>query len=656
MFSKRLLVISGLAFLIIVIVSALDLVRPYFYLRLCNLYRDAVNRGGRTTPANPGLVFLAVDVASVNLDESDVDDFFNLGGDESKEVRALRLMTQRYPWSREVYALVLERLVEAGAKVVAFDLTFQGPSDADPVFRAALDRYAGHVVIASNFVDTTFTRPTDTLIEQTSPIDDRIGYANFWADDDEVVRRARFHVTFEQIRDMEIRPESERFSSLAADALRKAGFEKNVPADTEDYALRFTAPPRQGFPPNSLYKIFVPSYWKQNFQSGEVFRDKIVIIGAEGNWQHDEHPTPFGNMPGAELHLNAINAVLHQEFLSELPSLPRVACCVVAGVLAILLFVAIRMPLIRFAANVGVSAVVVGLGYLCFNQFSIYVPIIGPVAAMNISVLLGMVYDFTSEHLEKTRLRRTLERYVSHDVVHQLVDRPQEYGETLGGVVRPAAILFSDIRSYSAVTRTSDPQTLVTQLNEYFTAMVDCVFQHGGTLDKFIGDALMAVWGTLHSDGARQDAISATRAALLMYEKLGELNASWRARGWTELRIGIGINYGEVIVGNVGSPRRMEFTVIGDAVNQSWRLQELTKKHQTSIILSPSVALLVADEFMVSSLGTFESGEIREAYALHYVEPEIVTETAVYGLPSASVPSPQMPKLKDASLTATDSR
>src|SRR4051812_34059331 len=107
MLSKRIVVISGLAFLVIVIASALDSVRPYFYLRLCNLYRDAVNRGGRTTPANPELVFLAIDVASVNLDESDIDDFFKLAGNESKEVRALRLMTQHYPWPREVYALVL---------------------------------------------------------------------------------------------------------------------------------------------------------------------------------------------------------------------------------------------------------------------------------------------------------------------------------------------------------------------------------------------------------------------------------------------------------------------------------------------------------------------------------------------------------------------
>src|SRR4029077_2313424 len=111
----------------------------------------------------------------------------------------------------------------------------------------------------------------------------------------------------------------------------------------------------------------------------------------------------------------------------------------------------------------------------------------------------------------------------------------------------------------------------------YFTAMVDCVFECGGTLDKFIGDALMAVWGALHSQGAQGDAMSAVRAALLMRQKLAALNATWRERGWPELRIGIGINHGDVVAGNIGSPQRMEFTVIGDTVNFSWRLQEMTK-------------------------------------------------------------------------------
>src|SRR4029077_798795 len=186
-------------------------------------------------------VFLAIDAASVNLDESDIEDLFNLRSDDSKAGRALHLMSKRFPWSREVYGLILERLIDAGAKVVAFDLTFPGPSDADLQFRAALDRYADHVVIGSNFVDGTLTRPTDSLIEQTSPIDNRIGFTNFWADDDDVIRRARFHVTFEQVRGTPTRPGSQQFSSLAAITLTKAGFGNRIPADANDHAVRFTA-------------------------------------------------------------------------------------------------------------------------------------------------------------------------------------------------------------------------------------------------------------------------------------------------------------------------------------------------------------------------------------------------------------------------------
>jgi adenylate cyclase len=210
-----------------------------------------------------------------------------------------------------------------------------------------------------------------------------------------------------------------------------------------------------------------------------------------------------------------------------------------------------------------------------------------------------------------------------------MIDRPQEYGEKLGGVIRSAAVLFSDIRSYSKVVSQSSPHVLVTQLNEYFTAMVQCVFDCGGTLDKFIGDALMAVWGTLHSLGPREDAVCAVRAAITMRQKLAELNSVWRARGWPELRVGMGINYGEVVVGNIGSPQRMEFTVIGDAVNLSWRLQELTKQHGSGIILSSSVALLLADEFPLRPIPNLNTGPIREAYQICEPNSELLAGPAL---------------------------
>jgi adenylate cyclase len=637
--AKRFFVISTVALVTFVAISIVDLTRPFAYIQLRNSYRDAVSRAGKTAPANPDLVFLAIDAASVNLDESDIKDLFGLDGSNPEEVHALRLMSTRFPWPREVYALILERLVQAGARVVAFDLNFPGPSDDDPKLRAAFNRHSDRVVIGSNFIDGTLTRPSDTLIPQTSPMDNRIGYTNFWADDDDVVRSARYRVTFEQVRQMQLKPGSEQFLSLAAVSLVKAGFWVDLPTGLEDHSLRFTAGPRRGFPPHSVFEIFVPAYWRQNYQSGEFFRNKIVIVGAEGNWQHDEHPTPFGNMPGPELHLNAINAALKHQFVHELPESASLLFIALAGCTAIFLSLLLRNPWLRVGVLLILSIAAVAFGLLCFNFGSFYLPIVAPLAQLNTTMLLSLVCDFTTERIEKARVRRVLERYVSHDIVSETVDRPTLYTQSLGGVTKPAAILFSDIRSYSVVTAQSSPEALVAQLNEYFTAMVGCVFHYGGTLDKFIGDAIMAVWGSLHSQGPREDAIAAVTAALAMQERLVALNKTWHQRGWPQLRVGMAVNHGEVVVGNIGSPQRMEFTVIGDAVNVAWRLQELTKKSGPHVLVSGSVAALTAEHFELRSLGSVLLDKSHASCEVYAVERAIIAATSSDTRPAHAEPA-----------------
>jgi adenylate cyclase len=151
-----------------------------------------------------------------------------------------------------------------------------------------------------------------------------------------------------------------------------------------------------------------------------------------------------------------------------------------------------------------------------------------------------------------------------------MINRLQEYGEKLGGVVRSAAVLFTDIRSYSTVVSQSAPQILVTQLNEYFTAMVQCVFECNGTLDKFIGDALMAVWGAPIAQS--DDAQRAIQAALDMQATLDSFNAFRRDRGDEAIEIGIGLASGRSVSGAIGARRRMEYTVIGDTANVASRL------------------------------------------------------------------------------------
>jgi adenylate cyclase len=277
-----------------------------------------------------------------------------------------------------------------------------------------------------------------------------------------------------------------------------------------------------------------------------------------------------------------------------------------AGVLAVLLSMTLRSPWTRLGSFVAVVAGAITAALVSFNYAATYLPMVAPMSEFIFTMLLGLLCDFAAERVEKTQLRRTFERYVSRDIVREMLSRPGAYMQSLGGMSKPVAVLFSDIRSYSAVTSTSRPDTLVAQLNEYFTAMVECVFECGGTLDKFIGDAVMAVWGTLKSAGPRQDAASAVRAALLMQKKLVNLNESWSQRGWPRLRIGIAINYGEVVVGNIGSPHRMEFTVIGETVNVSWKLQELTKRLNESLIIGASVAPLVNEHFETRFLGQFQ--------------------------------------------------
>jgi adenylate cyclase len=615
---KRAQIIVAAALIGFVALVALDQTQPFAYMRVRNLYRDTLARIGRKTPPNPDLIFLAIDSNSVGLEEkADLEELYGLKSVNSDEARALKLMSKRWPWSREVYGLVLERLVRSGAKVVAFDLTFPTATEEDAPFRTTLERYKDRVVIGSNFVSATShgfstvqTLPPETLVPQTVPMDDRVAFINFWPESDDVVRSAQFRVTSEDVQGSAPLQDSEVFLSLAARALTKAGFVKSIPPGLNDLPFRFTASPREGFPPHSIFEIFVPDYWRHNYGSGEFFRDKIVLVGGEGNWQHDDHATPFGLMPGSEIHLNAINAALHGEFLREVS--PGLAALLVglAGSIAIALTLSVRSPWYRLIALVMLDGAAASIALLLFNHASVCVPLVAPTMELTLTVLLGLISDLSWERVEKNRVRRTLEKYVSKNVVRELLDEPKAYAQSLGGVIRPVSILFSDIRGYSIVSARTDPQALVSQLNEYLTAMVECVFHFGGTLDKFIGDAVMAVWGNTRSEGVRNDAANAVRTALAMQAELERLNEEWAKRGLPQLRIGIAINHGEVVVGNIGSPQRMEFTVIGDAVNVTWKLQELTKELGVDLIVGKKINALVVEEFELRPLGRVTIGQL----------------------------------------------
>ena len=224
--------------------------------------------------------------------------------------------------------------------------------------------------------------------------------------------------------------------------------------------------------------------------------------------------------------------------------------------------------------------------------------------------------QYAIEKLEKRRLRRTLERQVSKELADHILSVPEGYFQSLPGVRKPVTILFSDIRSFTSRSEKDDPVELVSQLKEYLDAMGKIVFEYGGVVDKFIGDAVMAVWGNLHSDGPEMDSRNAVAAAVAMQEQLALLNQKWQAEGRDPFEIGIGLNHGEAIFGMMGSEQKQEMTVIGDPVNQAARLEGLTKKFGQGIIVGTSVAEFVHGEFPLRSLGKVRTMGKKEAEEL----------------------------------------
>jgi len=570
-------------------------------------FRDYLVKHGAKNPPDPQLLFLGIDSESVSIEELDLETLFAAVPRESTDFRALTLISRQWPWPREVHALLLDKLCAAGARVVVFDLMFPKPSAEDVTFRAALDRHHDRVVVGSNFVQDdserwVHTLPTPSLIAQTQPLDPRVAFVNFWPDPtDEKIRWARFRLSVEGL-ERHFQP-TEVFLSLAARGVVQAGRSDLIPSGTDkDWFFRYTAPPGEGFRPLSVYQVFVPKYWERTFGNGARIRDKIVVVGPAGNWQHDEHDTPLGKMPGPEIHLNAINALLHRAFLKEAPLWVAVALIVLAGFAAWL--VSLFSPEPRMQVLRGLVGNVAGvlLALAAYNYLDLYTLVIIPLLAFNLGGGACFIYEFVVERLDKERTRRTLERYVSKDVVHELLDNRQTVLNALGGSRRPITVLFSDLRGFTTLTESADAVGLVTQLNEYFQRMVRIVFANNGTLDKFIGDGLMAHWGSIVSDGEEVDACNAVRTALQMRAALAELNAEWGERGWPVLGFGIGINSGEAIVGNLGCEEKMEVSVIGDPVNLAARIEGATKQYRVDLLIGEPVAKLLGDSFVLRTV------------------------------------------------------
>jgi adenylate cyclase len=576
--------------------------RPTPFYRAEWMVRDFVATFGRPAVKDPRVVFLADDAPSHTLDQ--------LWEDEIAASTTLSLMKKRV-WSRQIWADVLDRLAGAGARVVAFDYMFKGEDDGDAALREAVERHKHVVVLGSHIDDAAvfgqqmpaIAPPEKTILGEAA--DPRVGYVNMFPDPDGVVRRMRFRVTREELANLPAPADATEYESLAARMVRQAGEGGRIPAGRGWHRIRYAYKGEtlhEETKPLSLYMIFVPSIWEANFQNGAFFKDKIVLVGPEGNYTKDVGLSPFGTIAGPEFHLNAANALLTGEYLRATPRIVDMALIACGGLLAWLLGHFIRHAVVRLLVLPPLAFGAYTLAVIAYNAVHV-VPVFSPVAALAGTLITATAWQQIIERLEKARTRKFLDRYVSRDVVKVLLDDKENWLETTGGKRKPVTVLFSDVRGFTTITEGGDAQTLVKQLNEYFDQMVNIVFANRGTLDKFIGDAVMAQWGGIYSEGEKQDAVNAVRTAVQMRKRLVELNAGWTARGMLELKFGIGINTGEAIVGNLGCEAKMEVSLIGDPVNTASRLEGITKEYHTDLVIGESTAGHVCDTFYLRTIG-----------------------------------------------------
>ena len=351
--------------------------------------------------------------------------------------------------------------------------------------------------------------------------------------------------------------------------------------------------------------MFVDALWKKPpFKDGLAVSNKIVIVGPMAEIFHDVHTTPFGEMPGPEIQAQMLAALLQGKWLTETSEATNY--WIALGTVALALLICLGIPqamlkgLLLVAATV---ALAVGCQF-AFNYHNLVIPMLTPLLCLVGTGSFGIIFEYTLEQIERRRYRNVLDRYVSKNVARTILEDRRSFVEALKGRKQPVTVLFSDIRGFTTMTESSDADKLVAQLNEYFSDMVGSVLQNNGTLQKFIGDAIMAVWGDTYSAGVATDARRAVTTALQMRAALAKLNADWKLNSdRTKLSIGIGVNHGDVIVGNVGHPQRMEFTVLGDGVNLAARLESATKQFHMDILVGEQVEKLTREQFVYRTLG-----------------------------------------------------
>jgi adenylate cyclase len=546
--------------------------------------QDWQTRLGTKTPMDDRLVLIGIDKPTYSSDFSD---------EELKREPVLRDLQNNFPWSRAVWARLIEKLSDAGAKVIVFDLVFASQGDGDDALRQALEKYQDRVVIGYNInVGRTERGEVKELLLPNSSVlapvatnsavdDERLGYVNLWPDFDGTLRRADYRLTGAQVGG--VVPEDGVLESLDARALRKFGRPDLIPPGFNSRLFRYTAPPNYGYKPEPVGDVLSPKLWEKNYGGGKFFRDKIVFIGPTAEIFHDTHDAPFTDpkpMGGPEIHLQIINAALHGEFPRERSMPASLSIIAMSGVIACALCFLVRQPGKRFLSVMGMAVGCVLISQMLFNHAGQVMPIAVPLLVLVLSSLIVLAYDFVLERLERMKLRNTMGLYFSPRVLDAVLADPGSMHPRRADVT----LLLTDLRNSTPLAEMLGPQGMFDLLNRVFEAQTGAIMGEEGNLEHFLGDQFLSYWGAPQKQPDAAD--RAERAAMKLIRAMEGLRAMLPLEVQKLFGYGVALHSGRVLVGNKGSALRLDYGLVGDTVNEAARVESLTKYYGVRLLVT----------------------------------------------------------------------
>lgn len=535
---------------------------------------------------------------------------------------------QKYPWPADVHAKLVENLNEAGAKVILYDVIFQDADSYDfrndTLFAETIEKH-GNVILAGQIQreSTEFTNEENMvfpqrILRESNP--NPVGLVQVLPDIDGTVRTYNFGRNYLGESYYMLGIEGVRFyKNISRDEIDP--LDPNLDKETFDlgpheilrsrkntFLINYTGPERT-FPTYSFEEVIddstydtvseLEAFEMNTFNDPDigllqqgVFKDKIVIVGATMPVLKDFFRTPFANesgslRPGYEIHANAIQTILDDNYIYKMSDWVTVAIIILFS-----FFVTGVTRLLNTAYGI-IFTILLGVGYvfvtyLAFIHFNLLMIITGPLLALFISQVGLIGYEYYIEQKEKRRIKGMFASYVSPELVNQMVESGEE--PQLGGEEKYITAFFSDIESFSTFSEQLEARELVTLINEYLSAMTQILNDRGGTLDKYIGDAIVAFYGApvFLEDHALQACISSQ----LMQKELEELRVKWKKDGWpeivTSMQHRMGMNTGTMVTGNMGSSRRFNYTMMGDNVNLAARCESGAKQYGVYTMVTES--------------------------------------------------------------------